>query len=437
MNKRFILFVAMAFLLFSCSEDDGNNDQEIDNPEALSEEEALILENLPLDSGYDETTVILPNGLTINEFWDDIGYVTQERQWRSASNSDYESLGPQDARNMFISQLAKTAYDLSNRAKYAKPDEGPNKPEQKNGIAYLWGGKDHTKRQRPSGDESICNYEIYGLDCSGFIYQIFERAGVNFVVGNANRQRKVDVLTSKIKSSIPALDKIKIEDLGEVATSDIASGDIIYWFKPNGVAYHIGIVLERNGSLAVFQSNGRVGENVEDCEKNLGVKRGVRILKLDNPYWFGTSTRYGITRINAELSGKWKLNLRCQGQSADAISFDLDFPTTEENVFEVNGTGIDYDGLPINCKINCNYNNVTNVLEGTVYTTKPAAPNFYRNDSFSVSLDRDEVGYFNLVLGDNIDAGCAVEGKLINNESQNAGRMVNAEKNPSITFSKK
>ncbi|MGB3464110.1 MAG: hypothetical protein WBA74_02530, partial [Cyclobacteriaceae bacterium] len=124
---------------------------------------------------------------------------------------------------------------------------------------------------------------------------------------------------------------------------------------------------------------------------------------------------YGITRINADLSGSWTLNLRCEGQTVDAINFELDFPTSSENEFVVYGSGDDYDGSKFNCTINMSYNSASNTLSGISYITKDSAPDFYRYDSFTIKLDRDETPYFPWTLGDNQNSGCVLEGQLLNN----------------------
>jgi cell wall-associated NlpC family hydrolase len=405
-------------VIFSCNKDENESLTVFDDPEALSETEIQTLENLNEAEGFDSSTVILPNGENLYDFLMEVDPDFANQWLKSANiNSPYENLGPQDARNLLIARMTAVALNLTDKTKHQYPNEGDDKPAQ-NGLAYSWGGKNHKVRQKPPGANTACNHKIYGLDCSGFVYQVFQNAGVNMKIGPANAQRMPDYVEGIIKSSIPELDKIKVEDLGSIPTSEFESGDIIFWTNSSGRATHIGIILKKgNGSLAVFQSNGSPGYNSDDCTDNLSTNRGLRRLELNDAYWFGSSKNYGITRINADLSGNWSLYLRCAGQSVDVISFQLEFPTSSENTFEVTGTGTDYDGAPFNCKIDMTYNNSTNVLSGTSYMTKPSVPDFYRYDSFSVKLNRDETEYFSWTLGDSQDAGCELEGRLINNEN--------------------
>ena len=171
-----------------------------------------------------------------------------------------------------------------------------------------------------------------------------------------------------------------------------------------------------DGKLAVFQSHGAATGNADEWAKNLSENRGVRRIQLDDPNWFGPDKPYAITRINAELSGNWSFFMRCAGASEDALTLTLEFPTSDDADFEVTGKGIDYDGSNLTVTGDMHYDNATNVLSGTTYIKSPEKPNFYRYDSFSVKLDRDETRYFKMTLGENQDAGCAAEGRLRNNE---------------------
>ena len=425
MRKLLILFTWLLMIVISsCSSDGDETTPTIDDPEALPEEELVILENLNEAVGYDYSTVVLPNGEILSDFLlqYDPGFVNGAR----TNSNPFEGLGPQAARNLLIARMNKVAIDLTDRTKHQYSSEGSDKPAQ-NGIAYSWGRKDHTIRQKPVSS-STCSYQIYGLDCSGFIHQLFVQAGVNVKTGPADDQRNPQYLESVIKSSIPELDKVKVEDLGAIPTSEFESGDLIYWTNSAGKATHIGMILKKGGGdLAVFQSNGSPGYNDDDCANNLSSTRGVRSLELSDPYWFGSAKTYGITRINADLSGSWSLYLRCAGQTVDALSFNLEFPTSSDNTFEVTGTGTDYDGSPFNCSINMTYNNATNELSGNSYITKPSAPDFYRNDSFTVKLNKDETDYFSWTLGDSQNAGCDLEARLVNDANESGARLASDE----------
>ena len=417
MRKPLALVAFALFFTINACKKDANDEPNvsISDPEALSAEELQTLDNIPEATDFNASTVILPNGEILADYLDEVDRPFGEK-WMTTETDAYNNLGPQDARNLMIARLAVVALNLTNRSKHQFEAEGDDKPAQ-NGLAYSWGSKDHTKRQVPPGEGATCKEAIYGLDASGFIFQLFAEAGVPIVKGPADKQRQPDALQQALKSAISSLDKVKVEDLGAIPAKNFEAGDIIYWSNDNGVATHIGLVLKnKDGKLAVFQSHGAASGDAEECAKNLSEKRGVRSLLLDDPYWFGQGKPYAITRINAEISGNWNLFLRCQGASTDAITLTLEFPTLDDADFEVTGTGIDYDGKDLDVTAEMHYDNTTNVLSGTTYIMSPNASHFYRYDSFSVKLTRDNTSYFNMELGENVDAGCAAQGRLQNNE---------------------
>ncbi len=415
--KKSTLWPLLFLLVFvgSCRKDGEEKINRIDDPEALSQTEVETLDRMPEAIGFSHNTVVLPNGETLEDYLTEVDEAFV-RKWMGTDVGPYANLGPQDARNLLIARITAVALNLTDRSKHQKASEGPGKPAQ-NGLAYSWGSKDHTKRQAPPGGGTACTHQVYGLDCSGFVHQLFVNAGVSLPTGPADSQRKETVLQNAIKSSIPSLDKVKVEDLGAIPTADFETGDIIYWTNESGVATHIGVILKDvGGKLAVFQSNGSSGADAGQCDGNLGQNRGARRLQLNDPYWFGSTKPYAITRINAEISGQWTLFMRCEGYATDAITLQLQFPTTNANTFSITGSGIDYDNLALVCSGELAYDKAKNVLSGTIRNSKPATPTFYRYDSFSVKLDRDETEYFNMVLGENREAGCPVEGRLLNNE---------------------
>lgn len=414
MKKLLLLSIVLTFA-YSCQSDDSKSTESTVDP-ALSATDLEILDNLPEANSFTSDDVVLPNGETMQDYLNQVDPTFSEAWLGRMSSDPYANLGPQDARNLLIARISAVALNLTDRSKHQIPDEGVQKPGQ-NGFAYSWGSKNHEIRQTPPGGGTVCSEQIYGLDCSGFIHQLFTKAGVSLVSGPADKQRKAKTLQDAIKSSIQALNKVKVEELGSIPTSKFQTGDIISWKDSNGKAFHIGMVLQdTGGNLAVFQSNGSTGTDEADCAKNRGTTRGPRRLQLTDPYWFGPNKTYGITRINAEISGNWSLFLRCSGTTTDAITLQLNFPTSNTNSFNISGTGIDYDGTAFDCTGVLQYDNTTNTLSGTLHMTKPSDPSFFRDDSFVVKLDRDETNYFPLVLGANFNAGCAVEGRLKNNE---------------------
>jgi len=413
MKKNLIgITIVMLVSVYSCQKEE--IDKDITDPEALSESEVAILDNLPEATGFIPSRVVLPNGEILEDYLLEIDSQFYNTWLRT---DPYENLGPQDAKNFLIAQLSAIAINLTDRSRHQIPDEGEGKPAQ-NGLAYSWGAKKYTVRQAPPGAGTVCTDKVYGLDCSGFIHQIFAYSGVSLTSGPANSQRKASVLESAIKSSIPALNKVKVEELGAIPIAKFENGDIIYWTNNADYATHIGIILEDiEGNLAVFQSNGSTGNNADDCLKNQGLSRGPRILQLNDPYWFGGNKTYGITRINAEISGDWEFKFKCTGNNPDFITHNLEFPTTENSNFSITKVYTDTDGSTDQTIFSFEYDKTTNYLTCNFITTTTSIPGYERKDYFSVKLERDLINYFpsQQVYVQN-GSGCILEVRLRNLE---------------------
>jgi hypothetical protein len=418
--KYIYLTIALLLVLsfnFSCNDDLGTN-SDIDwlNPknnifeEPLSIDESFSIESTPDAIGFDPSTIILPNGLSLQAFSSEIDSFKQNNT-STRTPKDYNDLGPQDAKNKLIKELTYSALTLVNRELY-KFDYNKDGIVDQYGLAYSYGQKDETKFQPPPYPKSVCKENIYGLDCSGFLESIFNKSNIK-LASPADNQRKSQVLQNSIIKGIPALSKIKVEEITTDNTMMFETGDIIHWKKKGtDIAKHIGIILKnKSGELAVFQSNGD-DMLPSDCALNKTPTRGCRLIQFKDKPWFNGG-KYYITRISTEISGEWSLSLRCQNQTTDVITLSFDFPKIQKSAFTLNGSGIDYDGTVIHYKATFEYSTLTSLLKGNIYSTKPNYPEFYRNDSLTKKLVRDESDYFNLILGNNHEAGCPVEGRLL------------------------
>jgi hypothetical protein len=372
-----------------------------------------------LPSSYGLSDIILPNGLTIKNFLDRFGLskggnlVSQSRFLKLTAEA-----GPQDQKNLIISRMAQQASYLTNRENFQYSEEASNngvlKPKQ-DGLGYSYGSKNFSERQLPPAG-SCKQAAIYGLDCSGFIFQLAKNAGITLPVGTANRQSKAATWEEAFK--LAKLDKLKAKELGNIPKSDFETGDIISWDNGAGV-YHIGIVLRGvDGKLAVFQSNGS-SEN--QCEANYGTKRGPRQLSLEDPYWFsGKAGTWKITRFITDISSEWQLFGRCQGLAADAFSVAIKITTSDEQLQNMptkvtaSGTGIDYDGTPFTVALDGTYEQQSNTLNAKL-TSRRENPTIIRVDSFKQRLDQDDTGYFPSVFESmTVGQGCPAELRLIN-----------------------
>jgi hypothetical protein len=184
--------------------------------------------------------------------------------------------------------LAREATYLAKRSNFIYAANGELSPAQ-NGLAYSWGGKKFDERLNPPGDGDSCLYNIYGLDCSGFIHQLFERNGIRFPKGRADDQRRKTVLK---KALIPYFGDSTLFDVADmnIPPAQFQTGDIVY-FQKNGEAYHIGMCLKLGtDDLRFYESSGRPNK----CEENISAARGPRGLKITERL---VGTGYSVERI--------------------------------------------------------------------------------------------------------------------------------------------
>ena len=186
---------------------------------------------------------------------------------------------PEDYKVAFIYNVIKEGEKLINRSNWIFPHEASNKPSQ-NGLAYVWGGKTYTRRL----SSQYCKEELYGLDCSGLIYQCALAAGVSIPSGNAYKQGQ----SVTWNGGLPSEWSLRMYDV-VIEDGKYQTGDILGWGN------HIGIV---EGD-SVIQSNGRPGE--DQCQKNRSISRGPNKISISTAEaWFGKPKN--VLRLDA---GTW------------------------------------------------------------------------------------------------------------------------------------
>ena len=106
--KYILLTIVLLLVLsfnFSCNDDLGTN-SDIDwlnqknniFEEPLSIDESIIIESTPDAIGFDPSTIILPNGLSLEAFSNEIDSFKQNKT-STRTPKGYNDLGPQDAKN--------------------------------------------------------------------------------------------------------------------------------------------------------------------------------------------------------------------------------------------------------------------------------------------------------------------------------------------------
>lgn len=290
--------------------------------------------------------IVLPNGLTIEEF-EDIWGGGLKSQKSSSSYSNY-------SRDVLIMKMIKSALFLSEKSNHDKSSDGDNRPAQK-GLAYGAGLKNPNKREKPTAGECNRDLELYGLDCSGFIWQLFLSAGINsFPYGPAEKQRMPSTIKESIVAAYPDAKKtILVEDLEDkIGVDYLVTGDIIYWKNSEGRAYHIGMILnDKNGKKSVAQSNGSwVDCNKSGCgrcERNYKpetYKVGPRFFELTESNIKSFGENYGVVRIytsDVKVTLSWNnmvdLDLHVIDPNGEKIYF--------ENPISASGGMLDIDNV--------------------------------------------------------------------------------------------
>jgi hypothetical protein len=170
-----------------------------------------------------------------------------------------------------------------------------------NKIAYSWGSKDFSPRLKPPGTGDYCDYKIHGLDCSGFIYQLFLRNNIQLPIArcNAETERHPDFLISYLANYL-GINNFNVVDLGKLTFDQLQSGDIVYFTGKDGIAFHIAIVfVNEDGQIALFQSLGnpyRKQTDIDWCSINIDQNHGVVAKILDGRI---ERRSYGCIRIIA------------------------------------------------------------------------------------------------------------------------------------------
>jgi cell wall-associated NlpC family hydrolase len=219
-------------------------------------------------------------------------------EYKTSYQDPYENFSSLQTWEALIANMTTVARHLSEDQAHQYSYEGALSPAQ-NGLAYVYGSKNFTTRKNALAWGS-CPENLYGLDCSGYLYHMFKGAGIDFPVGSAIHQKNTNTLLSAF-SHYPSTSNFVVQNLGRINEQNLWVGDIIYWSRLDGItASHIGFITRDNNNNAyVFQSNGSHSNN---CSANYGSQRGPRAIDLYNGYWFSSDSDWEIIRITPESS---------------------------------------------------------------------------------------------------------------------------------------
>lgn len=346
MKKLFLLLVIL--ILFGCQQQDPEYsfEQESIEVEGLDYDQDSILASIP-SVVLEPSDIVFEDGETVEDFlkrydpnslkyW---GKTFPMENGRIKSANVFGTTGV-DGFKKFFSDVASAGNFVCNNEKQLNP-EGI-------GYAYVFNNNRSLNVKKKAGN---CDINLFGIDCSGFVMNMLETAGVNF---ENKRLLAANLATpGTINSSLQnsPLTDYQYDDYTKIPISEIKNGDLIYFkeiiwkrddngkiitekdatgkkvkqiLKLTDKVEHIGIAAVSKGTLCIYQSNGTQFSpgcsNYSHSEVN-GKGRGPRCIPVSNFLSIIDFSNYGVLRLvpkkqNTNLKGNWKLT----GEKTEVIA---------------------------------------------------------------------------------------------------------------------
>ena len=99
-----------------------------------------------------------------------------------------------------------------------------------------------------------------------------------------------------------------------------------------------------------------------------------------------------VTQEPSDITGTWRVRVRCENQNNDVISILVDINETSGGNFSGEGDGTDYDGTPLHMEISGTYNSSTRRLTAEMRTSFTGSA-CDRIDSFTTTLSSGDTGF--------------------------------------------
>lgn len=212
---------------------------------------------------------------------------------RSAAYQFLASLPDQNIRVLELFEMLRQQASLLTRQDF----KFVGNPKQTK-IAYSWGSKHYQQRAEPSHElGGTCTHKVHGLDCSGFIFQLFTANNIPIPedLAYADMERRPKFLKKCLEPFFQG-QAFKVEDLGPLKANEMNTGDIVYFRnkKTNNVSHIAMVLVNDQGTVSLFQSLGMPAT----CNVNLDIKHGP-IVKILDKAMKEDSRKYGCVRITA------------------------------------------------------------------------------------------------------------------------------------------
>lgn len=256
-----ILFISLSTLVLFCCKK-SNDEQPINSEVGLSDSALSLWNSLGVDTFTKIDDLTFDDGSNIKNYIEENepGFISSLRKMGPTSTPDPLKL--------LIGNCQIVAAHLAERSNYPFSNG-------QNGIAYVYGAKDYTILNHCTDDKKnkitcLCTDNLYGLDCSGYIYQIFKIFGLepipNPLLAGTAAFADINVWNDALKKSTTYSELI-LEDKKQLKYADLKVGDIIIHSGD-----HVGIILNaKDGTKKLFHS---AGSWKNSCLENLSNERG-------------------------------------------------------------------------------------------------------------------------------------------------------------------
>lgn len=311
-----IIFIVVFFL--TCKKIETNPaDTQNEVWAVLTPEQDSVLASIK-DTVLKPSDIVFFDGETLEEFLKrkDTALL---KNWGNRFMSNNQIEGVDDSYKQFLAAVFSAGTYFTKATNFSFQDQGG--PIQI-GIGYVYGSKDYTVAKK-NGD---CTNKIHGLDCSGLLKLLLERAGVQITSDGTSALSDVNVINAALAAT-PAYTDLKYKQLeNKIPANQFENGDIVYFLKdiiqtdkkgnPVGtvkVVNHIGIVASTGNitsPLFIYQSNGTNSKSTyqkdgitikkRGCEFNLNKDgRGPHCIPISKFITWDGFTDYKVLRLIA------------------------------------------------------------------------------------------------------------------------------------------
>lgn len=268
-----LVVIGLTLLINSCKKDTDPISNELDK---ITEAELSKIDAAGIDTVSNFEDALFPDGSNVSE-------------WAKLYDSDYHSfnkklslLSASEKKKLFIERMYKSGFYLTNDNQFSFP-------LQPNGLAYVLGSKYIDSPSKYSGNS--CQEPLYGLDCSGMIYQMAKSSNLNLIPSGTIDYVKVSIWNNAFNNS-PDFNGLEMTDLFALPVSEIQAGDILV-----ASGKHIGWVFDDGINVSIFNS---LGSGAYSCEVNSASNHGPVITKNIPSWWISiVGSNYHVLRVKS------------------------------------------------------------------------------------------------------------------------------------------